>query len=123
MHDLVLIKKMSREEISRNSVMGRPKRTAFALRHYAGGCILAIPYDLIIDGDSADFFMSAMGFAVQISSLGTRAISGRKNTRTVSVPIIVSAAIPDVPYGTHELIAEEMPDRMWFFRFDQLPKQ
>jgi hypothetical protein len=119
MDDLVLVvKKTAPEGIVRT---GRPARNAFALRKYPGNCIIAVPSAAINDGDRCDFYMSNSGFAVQFLPEGSRSVSKKQGgrTRMVSVPVEVSKLLADVPDGPHDLIADERPDRLWFFPFSQ----
>jgi hypothetical protein len=119
MDDLVLIKKASRAEVLENARTGRPKRSNFSLRHYANACMIAIPPDFHEDGDKADFYLSKVGFAIQIGKGCSRAISGRKSTKTASLPQEVRDALAGVPEGSHELIADVRPDGLYFFPFSQ----
>lgn len=119
MDDLVLIHKASRAEVLKDARTGRPARKSFALRSYYNACILALPPGICDDGDKIDFLMSKSGFAIQIGPEASRAITGRKNTRTASVPIEIRKMFDSLPEGSHELIADERPDRIWFFPFSQ----
>jgi hypothetical protein len=119
MDDLVLIPKATREEILRDARTGRPTRKTFALRHYSNACILALPPGICTDSDNVDFFMSKSGFAIQIGPEGGRAITGKKNTRTASVPIEIRKMFKNLVEGSHDLIADERADRIWFFPFSQ----
>lgn len=122
MDDLVLVQKISRAEMMKNSRMGRPIRENFALRNYPKACILAIPPSLVADGDRVDFFLSKVGFAIQITPNGSRTISGRKSGRSASVPLEVRIAMDGAKIGTHELIGEDRLEGLYFFPFSQLPK-
>ena len=119
MDDLVLVvKKTTPEGIVRT---GRPARNSFALRKYPGNCVIAVPPGIIQDGDRAEFYMSASGFAIQFTPSGSRAVSKKQGERTrmVSVPVEVSKHLQDVPDGPMELIVDERPDRLYFFPFSQ----
>jgi bifunctional DNA-binding transcriptional regulator/antitoxin component of YhaV-PrlF toxin-antitoxin module len=122
MEDLVLIKKVSRAEVLENTRTGRPPRATFSLRLYANACLLAIPVGLCNDGDRADFYLSKSGFAVEIGPDCSRSISGRRSTRTASLPAEVREALAGVAEGSHSLICDERPDRMYFFPFSQFAK-
>lgn len=122
MEDLVLIKKVSRAEVLENTRTGRPPRATFSLRLYANAALLAIPVGLCSDGDRADFYMSKSGFAVQIGPDCSRSISGRRSTRTASLPPEVREALAGVAEGSHSLICDDRPDRMYFFPFSQFTK-
>jgi hypothetical protein len=122
MEDLVLIKKISRAEAFENTRTGRPARSTFSLRHYANASMIAIPNSVCNDGDKAEFYLSKSGFAIQIGPDASRAISGRKNTKTASVPIEIRAALQSVPEGSHDLIGEARQDGLYFFPFSQFPK-
>jgi hypothetical protein len=119
MDDLVLVKKATRAEILENARTGRPSRTTFALRHYGGNCILALPHGACGETDGIDFFLSNAGFAVQIGPDGERTISGKKNSRTAAVPLEVRKKLDGLADGSHELIADERPGGLWFFPFSQ----
>ena len=119
MEDLVLVKKASRAEVLANARTGRPARTTFALRHYGGNCILALPHGAYGEGDGIDFFMSSAGFAVQIGPDGSRTISGKKNSRTASVPLEVRKQLDGIEEGSRDLVASQRPDGIWFFPFAQ----
>lgn len=119
MDDLVLVKKASRADVLKNSRTGRPARTTFALRNYKGTKIIALPHGTYNEGDKIDFFLSASGFAVQVSPEGSRSISGKKNSRTAAVPLEVGKQLDGVAEGSHNLVSDEMPNRMWFFPFAQ----
>lgn len=119
MEDLVLVKKASRADVLANTRTGRPARSTFALRNYKGTRILALPHGTYNEGDKIDFFLSGAGFAVQVGPEGSRSISGKKNSRTAAVPLEVGKKLEDVTEGSHTLVAQEMPDRMWFFSFSQ----
>lgn len=122
MEDLVLIKKVSRAEVLENTRTGRPPRATFSLRLYANACLLAIPVGLCNDGDRADFYLSKSGFAVEIGPDCSRSISGRRSTRTASLPAEVREALAGVAEGSHSLICDERPDRLYFFPFSQFAK-
>jgi hypothetical protein len=119
MDDLVLIHKASRAEILKDARSGRPARKTFALRHYYNACILALPPGICDGNDKVDFLMSKSGFAIQISPDAGRAITGKRNTRTASVPIEIRKMFKNLVEGSHDLIADERADRIWFFPFSQ----
>lgn len=122
MDDLVLVRKVSRAEVLENARTGRPKRATFSLRHYANACMVAIPTALFEDGDKADFYLSKSGFAIQIGPDCSRAISGRKSTKTASVPTEVRAALDGVPEGSHDMVYDKRGHRLYFFPFNQFTK-
>jgi hypothetical protein len=122
MEDLVLIKKVSRADVLENARTGRPKRVTFSLRHYANASMIAVPPGSCSEGDNADFYLSKSGFAIQIGPECSRSISGRKSTRTASLPPEIRTALDNVPEGSHDLICEERPDRIYFFPFSQFIK-
>lgn len=119
MEDLVLIKKVNRAEALKDARTGRPARATFSLRHYANACMVAIPSGICQPGDKADFYLSKAGFAIQIGPGCSRAISGRKSTKTASIPTEVREALEGVSQGSHDLIADARPDGLWFFPFSQ----
>lgn len=119
MEDLVMIKKVSRAEALENARTGRPARTTFALRHYGGNCIIALPHSTYGEGDGVDFFLSKSGFAVQIGPDGSRTISGKKNSRTAAVPLEIRKELEGLNEGSFDLVAEQRPNGMWFFPFAQ----
>jgi hypothetical protein len=125
MDELVLVKKLSRAEALEGNRTGRPPRTKFALRNYShkNSCLLALPADVYQDGDKAEFYMSGAGFAIQLTPDGSRLITGKKNTRTASVPKEVRERISGWLEGSVELVPQVMPDRMYFFAFSQLSQQ
>jgi hypothetical protein len=125
LEDLILVKKMSRADILKNTRTGRPARTTFALRNYnsKGNCMLALPSDLYQDGDKAEFYMSGAGFAIQLSPEGSRLLTGKKNTRTASIPKEVRDRMVGMPEGSIELVPQVLPDRTYFFPFSQLLQQ
>lgn len=122
MEDLVLIKKASRSDVLDNSRTGRPTRATFCLRNYANASMIAIPPSLHSEGDRADFYLSKVGFAIQIGPGCSRAISGRKNTKTASLPPEVRTALTGVSEGSHDLIVDVRPDGLYFFPFSQFAK-
>lgn len=122
MEDLVLIRKASRAEVLENARTGRPPRATFSLRLYANACLVAIPVGLCDEGDKADFYLAKSGFAVQIGPDCSRSISGRRSTRTASLPPEVREALDGVSEGSHTLICDERPDRLYFFPFSQFAK-
>ena len=122
MDDLVLVRKRSSAEVLENARTGRPKRVTFSLRHYANACMVAIPTGLCDEGDKADFYLSKSGFAIQIGPDCGRAISGRKSTKTASVPPEVRAALDGVPEGSHDMVCDEREGRLYFFPFNQFAK-
>lgn len=119
MEDLVLVKKASRADVLKDARTGRPSRTTFALRNYKGTKIIALPHGTYNEGDKIDFYLSGSGFAVQIGPDGSRSISGKKNSRTAAVPLEVGKKLDGVAEGSHNLVADEMANRMWFFSFAQ----
>ncbi len=125
MDDLVLVRKMSRAENLEGTRTGRPQRKKFSLRNYSskGSCLLALPADIYQEGDHAEFYMSGQGFAIQLSSEGSRLISGKKNTRTASVPKEIRERLNGMVEGSVDLVPQEMPDRIYFFAFHQLLQQ
>lgn len=122
MEDLVLVKKSSRLEVLENARTGRPKRATFSLRFYANACMVAIPTSLCDEGDKADFYLSKSGFAIQIGPDCSRAISGRKSTKTASIPPEIRAKLDGAPEGSNDLICDERPDRIYFFPFSQFAR-
>jgi hypothetical protein len=119
MEDLVLVKRISRAEALENARTGRPARTTFALRHYGGNCILALPHGSYSEGDGIDFYLSNAGFAVEIGPSGSRTISGKKNSRTAAVPLEVRKKLEGLAEGSRDLVASQRPDGIWFFPFAQ----
>ena len=125
MDDLVLIKKLSRAESLIGNRTGRPQRKNFCLRNYSskGACLLALPANVYQDGDRAEFYMSGAGFAIQLTPDGSRLITGKKNTRTASIPKELREKMTGMIEGSMELVPQEMPDRIYFFAFHQLSQQ
>lgn len=122
MDELVLVKKLSRSEALQGRRTGRPQRTKFSLRNYSskGSCLLALPADIYQEGDKAEFYLSGQGFAIQLTPEGSRLITGKKNTRTASVPKEVRERLTGLVEGSIDMVPQEMPDRMYFFAFHQL---
>lgn len=122
MDELVLVKKLSRAEALQGRRTGRPQRTKFSLRNYSskGSCLLALPADIYQEGDKAEFYLSGQGFAIQLTPEGSRLITGKKNTRTASVPKEVRERLTGLVEGSIDMVPQEMPDRMYFFAFHQL---
>lgn len=122
MDELVLVKKLSRAEALHGRRTGRPQRTKFSLRNYSskGSCLLALPADIYQEGDKAEFYLSGQGFAIQLTPEGSRLITGKKNTRTASVPKEVRERLTGLVEGSIDMVPQEMPDRMYFFAFHQL---
>lgn len=123
MNDLILVPKSSNAQTLEGSRTGRPSRKKFGLRHYWKSCTLALPPGTCEDGDRIDFFMSKTGFAIQIGPSGGRSISGKKNTRTATVPIEIYRMISHVKEGAQDLVSEDRQQKMWFFPFNQFPKE
>lgn len=121
MDDLVLIRKLSRAEFLKGNRTGRPQRKNFCLRNYnsKGACLLALPGNVYQEGDKAEFYMSGSGFAIQLTPDGSRLITGKKNTRTASIPKELRERMTGMIEGSIELEPQEMPDRMYFFPFSQ----
>ena len=67
--------------------------------------------------------MSGQGFAIQLSPEGSRLITGKKNTRTASIPKELREKMNGMIEGSMELVPQEMPDRIYFFAFSQLLQQ
>jgi hypothetical protein len=122
MDDLVLVPKISKADALENARTGRPKRMSFALRHYANACTLALPQAAYEAGDHIDFYLSKAGFAAQIGPDCSRAISGRKGSQTASVPLEIRKQLDGLAEGSHDLIASQRPDGIWFFPFSQFGK-
>ena len=119
MDDLVMIQKIGKTEAQKESRMGRPIRLSFALRNYVNACLLSLPAAVVTPDDKVDFLMSKAGFAVQIGPEGSRAISGKRSTRTASVPPEIRIHLKHVPEGSHDLIADDRGDNLFFFPFSQ----
>lgn len=119
MDELVLVKKLSRAETLQGRRTGRPQRTKFSLRNYSskGSCLLALPADIYQEGDKAEFYLSGQGFAIQLTPEGSRLITGKKNTRTASVPKEIRERLTGLVEGSIDVVPQEMPDRMYFFAF------
>lgn len=121
MDDLVLVRKLSRAEVLKGTRTGRPQRTNFSLRNYSGKgtCLLALPASVYKEGDCAEFYQSGQGFAIQLTPEGSRLITGKKNTRTVSVPKEIRERLDGLVEGSVDVVPQEMPDRIYFFAFHQ----
>ena len=125
MDDLVLVKKLSRAEILEGTRTGRPQRTKFSLRNYSSksSCLLALPASVYQEGDKAEFYLSNHGFAIQLTPDGSRLITGKKNTRTASVPKEIRERLDGLVEGSVDMVPQEMPDRIYFFAFHQFLQQ
>jgi len=120
MEDLVLVKKISQADALANKRTGRPKRQGFALRNYSKAVMVALPYGISKDGDKIDFYLSSTGFAIKIGPECSRAISGKKSSKTVSVPVEVRKRLEFLPEGSRPLVSDEMPGNMFFFPFGRM---
>lgn len=120
MSDLVLVAKRPAAEALKDSRTGRKAREVFAIRTYEGGksALLVVPADMVQDGDKAEFYQSASGFAVKLTPDGDRAISHKKNARTINIAVEIKNKI-NIPIGTTDLEFEDRGDRMWFFPYSQ----
>lgn len=117
MIELVHIPKVPMAERARGANHGRPARVDFALRNYGTICLLALPRHIIQDGDSAEFFGSSDGFAIQFSPSGTRKLSNKKNTFAATLPLQVRERISDAFKGSINVPHTEMPNRTYFFAY------
>lgn len=119
MDDLVLIPKKSFQEALEGKRTGRKPRQTFGIRSYDGGStiVLVVPQDAVTC-DRVDFYQNSMGFAIRIHADGERAISQRKNSRTINVPPEVKTKIT-MPKGTIDLHCEDRGDGLFFFPFSQ----
>ena len=119
MDDLVRIPKISAGERNQSSKHGRPQRVDFALRCYGTVCLLAIPNALLQDGDSAEFFKSSTGFAVQLSPDGSRKITTKKNTPsfTATLPKEIRDRLGIYFNGSITVPYTVMPNSTYFFKF------
>jgi hypothetical protein len=122
MDDLILVRKLSRAEVLEGTRTGRPPRTKFALRNYGdkGTCLLALPSGLYREGDRAEFYLSGQGFAIQLTPDGSRLLTGKKNTRTASIPKEIRERLAGLLEGSAEIVPQEMGNRVYFFPFSQL---
>lgn len=120
MDNLVLVKKRNRAEVLENARKGRPKRETFALRRYGDAFIICLPHGVTADGDKVDFYLSNEGFAVKIGPDCSRTVSGKKSTKTASIPIDVRQRLQLLPEGSRSLAAQEMPGNMWYFPFSTI---
>lgn len=117
MIELVHIPKVPMAERARGANHGRPARVDFALRNYGTICLLALPRHIIQDGDSAEFFGSSDGFAIQLTPSGTRKLSNKKNTFAATLPLQVRERISDAFKGSINVPHTEMSNRTYFFSY------
>jgi hypothetical protein len=119
MDDLVLVQRIGKAGGPNPTRMGRPIRLSFALRNYVSVCQLSLPVAVVNDGDAVDFYLSKAGFAVKIGPEGSRAITGKRSSRTASVPPEIRVHLKRVSEGSHDLIADDRGGNLFFFPFSQ----
>ncbi len=120
MDGMVLVSKTDSSNGSGSLRPGRPKRTSFCVRRSGKKYMMGIPKGLFDEGDSINFFLLPdNGFAVNISPNGERAISGKSTSPNTLIPRVIADKLISISDGTTELVAEERPDRTWYFPFSQ----
>lgn len=119
MEGMILVAKADTINCSGSLRRGRPKRTNFCLRRNDKLYVLGIPIGAYADGDRINFFFSEDGFAVNINPNGERAISGKLTNRSAMIPRMIADRMMKAKNGVTELVAEERPDRTWYFPFSQ----
>lgn len=98
---------------------GRPKRTAFALRHYKKSYILAIPSGICEDSDRLHFMELPEGFMVTITPYGEKPMFKNGWCYMTTIPRAIAKRMMRAKRGVTELSYEERSDRTWYFPFDQ----
>jgi len=118
--ELIHIAKRAAADSLKDARTGRKAREVFGIRTYENGkaALLVVPSSLVHEGDKAEFYQSASGFAIKMTPDGDRSVSHKKNARTINIPVDVKKKI-NIPVGTKDLVVEDRGDRLYFFPFAQ----
>lgn len=123
MEDLVLVRRIPKAELAKMSgSLGRPIRENFCLRKYSKTILVVVPPGHFNEGDRVDFYLSksGSGFAIRVYPGGSRALSGKKGSRTASVPFDMRDKFDGIADGSYELESEEREPGLWFFYFNNI---